>query len=242
MTGKKAWTTKFDRLLQAVAEVEGDEEAITCEQCQEMLDLLAADHLAGEGILQRHLATLLHLARCQQCRTLYLALLDTLLAEREGQLEPLSIPQRPPALWKKEGGSPARPFPLTFHVEREFLHRVLRGPQLASARGQAAANGERSTLLLSDIVMTEQGELIAAVSLHRRIARRKSIDLEVQLISDWELPDNLQVQLCCANLQRSLQLSGDGKACFEGIPLADLMAPSGDPIEFALRLTFTQPT
>jgi len=229
MSQPKDWIDKFEHLLQALADIEEQEgELITCEQCQENIDSLVTDRLAEQSVLRHHLPTILHLLKCPECRTLYATVLDTLLAERPKQ----------PSPWHKKSGPPSQPFPLIFHIASEFVQRALRGPQLALARGDAAAVEELDSLLLSDIVPAEQGEIIAMVTLHRHVTRLDFVDLEVQLISDWALPQDIQAHLSWGGLELARPLEPSGTVNFDDIPIAQVTNLDDDLAASNLKLTF----
>jgi len=236
--------------MHSVAEVESSEskgDLVACWQNRENLELLVADELADPDAHQRYPSLFVHLAECRDCRAIYLLLRDTLLAEQRDRLTP--IPTSPPVPsfgespdervpWRRQCGRSPHPFPLIFNIAYEFLSKALRGPQLAFVRGEIAEDGERDILLLADAVPTEQGDLIAEVTIHHRIDQVGSIDLEIQLVSDWTLPDGLGANLSWADVQRSEPVTDDGKVYFHDFALSNLIEQKSDEVEADLTLAF----
>ena len=250
MSETASWSERFGRLARSVAEVdvlESQERAVPCQHSQENLELLVTAEMAGLDVRQRYSTLLAHLAECRDCQIAYSLLRSTLRAEREDRLIP--VPTSPPessplqspvkrAPWRRQSGRSPAPFPLTFHVARDFLGKALRGPQLAFARGEAAEDSERDILLLADVVPTEQGDLMAEVTIHRRVDQVGSIDLEIQLVSDWILPDGLLANLSWAGTQRSEPITDDGKVYFHNLSLSNLTGQESDKVKADLTLAF----
>jgi hypothetical protein len=234
---------KFTRLFQAIAGAKGieSERELSCEECREELDILVADQLAGHDVAQRHPTLFAHLNTCKECRVAYLLLLDILMTERDTPSPAVtSPPVKRSTPWRREGALFSPSLPLTFHIARDFFAKLLRGPQLAFARGASAEDAtlEREGLLLYDIVPFEQGDLIVEFVTHRRLSLPQVVDLEIRLVSDWSLPSGLQIHLTAGDIQRLENVDGAGRAWFRELPVDHLLPVESDPSEAELTLTF----
>lgn len=250
MSEAAPWSERFGKLARSIAEVgnpESQTSLITCRQSQENLELLVTGEIAGLDVRQRYSTLIAHLAECRNCQIAYSLLRGILRAEREERLMPVptSLPvsshlplsgKRAP--WRRQSGQSPSPFPLTFHIAREFISMALRGPQLAFVRGEVAEEEERETLLLADMLPTEQGDLVAEVTIHQRVDQVDAIDLKIQLASDWILPDGLWVNLSWAGIQCSEPVTSDGKVSFHNLPLSSLTEQESDKVKADLTLAF----
>ncbi|MBN1180138.1 MAG: hypothetical protein JXD18_13080, partial [Anaerolineae bacterium] len=170
MSSASPWPERFYRLAQAIVTTAAPEEmspSLTCQECQDNMDLLVIDDLAGRVSFQQHLALLAHLTECKTCRSAYLILRDLL---SEGTTPPL--PAERPSVSTRPGDWMQSLLPLTFEVVHESINRALRGPQLAAMRGDASAEDEEHrTLAYIDALLTEHEDLIVEVSVLRSLAQ-----------------------------------------------------------------------
>jgi hypothetical protein len=247
MSMMSPWPERFNRLAEAITEVEAvkeNEGVVTCQQCQESLDLLVVDEREGFDVRQRYPEVLAHLAECNDCRTTY-TLLQAALSSDEEQLEATSLSSVAPIssrsvdefpVWPRQGALSSQPFPVTLRVVRDLISKALCGPQLAFVRGQTAEEGEHTALLLADVVTTEQGDLVIEVTTHWCIERPQVIDLEVQLTTDCALPESLKATMYWGSIRRSQPVDAEGEARFQDLPLSQVIEPSSDLINDDLVL------
>jgi hypothetical protein len=100
---------------------------------------------------------------------------------------------------------------------------------LNDTRGATVQDGTVETLVFIDVILTQDGDLIAEVSLQRRIDRPETVDLEVKLTSGWTLPKTLSATLSWGTRQKSAPVAEDGIALFTDIPVSSLNALPDHP-------------
>ncbi|MBN1178311.1 MAG: hypothetical protein JXD18_03815 [Anaerolineae bacterium] len=79
---------------------------------------------------------------------------------------------------------PTSPFPTTLHIESKFIDQALNAPPLEATRGTEDVDDTIQTLMFIDAMMTEEGNLISEVVLHRSLDRPDEADIEVKITSD----------------------------------------------------------
>lgn len=237
---------RFTRLLYAIAHIEDQKStAVFCQTCRENLDLVAVDELGGRDIFRQYPDLILHLTSCQDCRAAYLLLRETLRSEQD-ENTPLMISAPNPLLestqapWRRVEGLSAGSLPLRFEVARDFITCALRGPQLASTRGEKIGEEDQSMLLLADLLQTKEGTYVAEATMYRYVDRPNSVDLEVRLTGDDPIPSDLTIHILWSDLRRSAPIVEGRATWFDSLPLTELVDSQTGNIKSDLKLTFTR--
>ena len=127
-------------------------------------------------------------------------------------------------------------FPLKLQIARRFVGQALQGMSLEKKRGMTIEDEIVKTLMFIDVILTEDGDLIAEVALQRHLDRPEKVDLEVKLASEWSLPEALQATLTWDSQTKSEPVGADGIALFPSIALDSLTAMSDDPTATGLDI------
>ncbi|MBM4464810.1 MAG: hypothetical protein FJ014_04460 [Chloroflexi bacterium] len=224
------WARRFRRLAEAVAGSPG----LSCEECDDVLDLYVDDELGGRDVRRLHPLVWQHLRACTGCRQAHDLLADTLSRERAGELPPvpclgaprLSFLQAhpPDAPWitrlrPRIGGAP---FGLTFSFNLPYLRTLLSPPIPVAARAEDPLSPSASHLLLSDTVPVGEGTVAVQVTATRRPERPDCLHLRAIITASTPLPQNLRARLIWDDQARFGLVGPQGGVDFGQVSLATL--------------------
>jgi hypothetical protein len=222
-------------------------EELTCADVSDLLDIVAADALAGTDVKRRYPAVLAHFRACSRCRAAYFMLLDALRCQEEATslLSRIGPPPRLSFLeaeeesaWRRLTGDPTSLLPLSFEISGSFIARALSGPRLTNVRGEPAVEEEKEALLLADWIAGEEGDWVVELVARRRVGRPRTVDLEARLVRDAPAPSNLWASVAWGDQRRSAPLSPEGVATLHDLSLCSLIDPSTGRIESDLTISF----
>lgn len=197
------WARRFRRLAEAVAKAPG----LSCEGCEDILDLYVDDELGGRDVRRLYPLVWHHLRTCAHCQQAHDLLADMLRRERAGELTPvprleaprLSFlqPHRPDAPWitRLRSRIAGAPFGLSFSFNLPYLQTLLSRPVAVAARAEEPFLPIATHLLLSDIVPMGEGTVAVEVTATRHPERPDSLHLQAIITGSAPLPENLWARL-----------------------------------------------
>ena len=229
------WAERFRQLAVAIARAEG----LTCDECQDLLELCLDDAPLPPAIQQ-------HLEMCSDCQEAY-HLLRVAIAPRQEdpsfQLQSASL--RPPSFlqplsadapWitrlrsRLAGG----PFGIAFSFNLAYLLDLFTAAHPLLARGDAPSSSSGQVLLLSQIVHLGAQILSVTATADRDRAQADHVQVEVTITSPDPLPQTLWARLTWGEQTWAARVGPDGRVCWSEIPLTPLHAPGAG--RFALDI------
>jgi hypothetical protein len=231
------WPRRFRCLAEAIARVSESakvETRVSCEECDNFLDIYVGEELDEVDVQQAYPAVEAHLRRCPRCRGAHDLLYDTLLKERQGQLA--MLPQMPtPRLsflppkrveppWTVEPLTDqlGRPVGLSLTLTASYLQSLLSPARLTLARSLPAPQGE-SLLLLSDIVQIGAVNVAVSVEAFKDEEQPDRFHLQAIIASQKPPPTGLYAVLVWAGGEMSAPVNASGEVLFTDVPLMDII-------------------
>jgi len=224
------WARRFRQLAEAVA---GSSD-LSCEECEDILDLYVDDELGGRDVRRLYPLVWRHLRTCARCRQAHDFLADTLRRERAGKLTPvprleapcLSFlqPHPPDAPWitRLRPRIAGAPFGLTFSLNLPYLRTLLSPPLPVAARAEEPFLPLASHLLLSDTVPMGEGAVAVEVTATRRPERPDLLYLQATITGSAPLPENLWARLIWDDQTRFGSVDLQGRVDFGEVSLITL--------------------
>jgi hypothetical protein len=244
----RLWAQRFRRLTKAIVGVAGPqpaqaepiqrsgESAMSCEECQAVLDLYLDEVLEGHEGRSMYPAVWQHLQTCAHCREAYDLLIDTLTRERRGELPRLRHrvaprlsflrPHSADAPWTTRLRSrlAGAPFGLAFSFNLAYLQTLLSPPVAVPARMEKPISSPATHLLLSDTVPVGEQTLAVEVMATRHPEQPDRLVLQALIIGSASLPESLGARLTWAGQTRTALVDADGQVDFGEVSLANLQA------------------
>jgi hypothetical protein len=224
------WGRRFRQLAEAVA---GSPD-LSCEECEDTLDLYVDDELGGRDVRRLHPLVWRHLRTCARCRQAHDLLADTLSRERAGELTPvprleaprLSFlqPQPPDAPWitRLRSRIAGAPFGLSFSFNLPYLQTLLSRPLPVAARAEEPLLPLATHLLLSDIVPMGEGAVAVEVTATRCPEKPDSLHLQAIITGSAPLSENLWARLIWDDQTRCGPVDLQGHVDFGQVSLTTL--------------------
>jgi hypothetical protein len=244
----RSWAQHFRRLAEAIVATTGPEPAqtarnqgpqvpaLSCEECQAVLDRYLADELAGCDVRALYPAVWRHLHTCARCREAYNLIIDTLTREQRGELPRLPQqvsprlsflqPRSPDAPWTAHLRSrlAGASFGLVFTFNLAYLRTLLSPPALVAARAEEPFLAPVAHLLLSDTVPVGDQTLAVEVTATRHPEQPDRLALQALIIGSASLPESLGARLTWAGETRTAPVDVQGRVDFGEVSLATLQA------------------
>jgi hypothetical protein len=224
------WARRFRRLAEAVA---GSPD-LSCQECEDILDLYVDDELWGRDVRRLYPLVWHHLRTCGCCRQAHDLLVDTLSRERAGKLSPvLSLgaprlsflqPHPPDAPWitRLRSRIAGAPFGLTFSFNLPYLQTLLSRPLPVAARAEEPFLPSVAHLLLSDTVPMGEETVAVEVMGTRHPERPHCLHLQAIITGSAPLPENLWARLIWDDQTRSGPVDLQGHVDFGEVSLTTL--------------------
>ena len=224
------WARRFRRLAEAVA---GPLD-LSCEECEDTLDLYVDDELGGRDVRRLYPVVWRHLRTCARCRQAHDLLADTLKRERAGELTSIPRleaprlsflqPQPPDAPWitRLRSRIAGAPFGLSFSFNLPYLQTLLSRPIPVAARAEEPFLPLATHLLLSDIVPMGEGKVAVEVTATRRPEKPDYLHLQAIITGSAPLPENLWARLVWDDQTRCGSVDPEGHADFGEVSLTTL--------------------
>jgi hypothetical protein len=236
------WEKRWRNLVRGIAESQSDS-ALTCDECQRLLDAYIGEELQGREASRSYPAVARHLETCDACGQDYEATIDALLQAPSDT--PLQAPRRVLAFLESRRNTAnwvsrirsrlaGDAFGLQIVLNPEYVRaRLGLAPTLPTANvfrsDDTQSASKPRTLLVDDVDFDGQRLNVKVRALPQDNARR--LALEAQLISDAALPDNLWLQLnwagqlYTARVQRTQPV--EGFARIDGVALPHTLEAAG---------------
>jgi len=222
-------------------------EPLTCDEVQDLIDVVARDAVAEENLSERHGPVLAHLRSCPRCRASYFFFLDALQVRHEAEARlaaagdpvPLTFnaieEERP---WRRLGDRHPEVFPLGLQISGGQIREALRAWRLGEARGVAAADGDEGAVLFSEWFGTDRGVMTVRLTAQPRADDPERMDLKARLKADEDLPPGLHVSVLWGSEFQAAPLDRAGVGRLTDFRLAGALEDEGDSEGPDLILTF----
>jgi hypothetical protein len=224
------WARRFRQLAESVARPSD----LSCEECEDTLDLYVDDELGGRDVRRLYPPVWRHLRTCTRCRQAHDLLADTLSRERAGELTPIPRleaprlsflqPQPPDAPWitRLRSRIAGAPFGLSFSFNLPYLQTLLSRPVPMAARSEEPLLPSVAHLLLSDTIPMGEGTVAVEVTGTRHPARPHYLRLQAIITGSAPLPENLWARLIWDEQTRSGPVDLQGHVDFGEVSLTTL--------------------
>jgi hypothetical protein len=224
------WARRFRQLAEAVAGSPG----LSCEECEDVLDLYVDDELGGRDVRRLYPLVWHHLRTCGRCRQAHDLLADTLRRERAGELTPISRleapclsflqPQPPDAAWitRLRSQLAGDPFGLSFSFKLPYLQTLFSRPVPVVARAEEPFLPPVAHLLLSETIPMGEGTVAVEVTATRRPEKPDYLHLQAIITGSAPLPENLWARLIWEDQTRCGPVDPQGGVDFGQVSLATL--------------------
>lgn len=223
------WTARFNRLATDL------DNLLTCEACQELLDVYVEDEQAGETVRQIYPVVWQHLQTCSDCEMMYQLLTEMLQPEDVTQPEEEKEEEYPPipsdVPWISHIKDQIRGFfRVQFQLNPSYLQTLLFPMSFAQGLRSVTSTQPAPHMLLYDTVFV--GEHILTVEVTGTRQEEETLALQAMVYSD-PLPANLRALLTWGDKTHSAPVDDQGQADLGEVPLASLHA---DTRRFAFEL------
>jgi hypothetical protein len=224
------WARRFRQLAEAVAGTSD----LSCQECEDTLDLYVDDELGGRDVRRLYPLVWHHLRTCIRCRQAHDLLGDTLSRERAGELAPIPRleaprlsflqPQPPDAPWitRLRSRIAGAPFGLSFSFNLPYLQTLLSRPVPVAARAEEPFLPPVAHLLLSDTVPMGEETVAVEVTATRHPGRLHCLHLQAIITGSAPLPENLGARLIWDDQTRSGPVDLQGHVDFGEVSLTTL--------------------
>jgi hypothetical protein len=224
------WARRFRRLAEAIARSPD----LSCQECEDILDLYVDDELEGRDVRRLYPLVWHHLRTCARCWQAHDLLADTLSRERAGKLTPAPRPEAPrlsflqphppdaPWITRLRPRIAGAPFGLTFSFNLSYLQTLLSPPSPVRARAEEPFLPLAGHLLLSDTVPVGEGTVAVEVTATCRSERPDHLHLQAIITGSAPLPENLWARLIWADQTRSGPVDPQGCVDFGEVSLTTL--------------------
>lgn len=235
------------RLAEQLSALDAGEESILPED-MDMLSLIVSGTLNGENIARRYPAFYQKLLENTTLRQAFLDALESVEAERGGELIPMPEPAKAsPDFLKRPSPAPAmdhiekNTWRITWQRTLEQLQAIFSPPEMAYRSGNGEVEDPWFTLLRDE--MTAEGVtynvlLDCTLSSEKEGSLSTFLNLAVTLGSPTETVNfPLRASLQWGAYQESVLLTEEGRARFPDVPLAVIFDSSTAQIQAGLGLT-----
>lgn len=220
-----AWREGLGRLAEAIATLEAEPPSppragLSCETCQELLDVYVGDEQQGLNARQRYPAVWRHLAGCDECKEVYDFLVDMLELDLPWIIR----------LWEMAEDS----FRLVFTFGCSHLQSLRFAKPLVTVRDTLTVEPSRHILLYEMVSVAEQ-TLIVDVTATRRLDKPAWFELQLSITPPphWggegggRAGQNLRAIVTWAEHTLSAAVDKQGQAYLGQVPLSSLDAETG---------------
>lgn len=239
------WSARFGRLAKAIVSVDEVEPVVSippitevallsCDVCQELLDVYVADEGAGSNVRQTYPAVWSHLTSCLDCQMVYNLLGEMLGVETEKVPQALPpLAENLPQVTSTQSDDPwitriwedmiEKTFRLEFIFNIPYLQSMLL-PQAAGLRAGPSVEPTSHLLLYNTVSVGEQSLTIEVTAIRKG---PDTLELQAFVIGTAPLPSNLRAVLTWVDETRSVTVDKQGRAELGEVPLASLEVKKG---------------